>query len=231
MQIAELRDHPFVYVDDLDQPVMADRDVHHFERVLRIRPGDPIVVGDGAGGWRPARFDPRPELTGDGGRVERPETLVTVAFTPVKGERAEWFAQKLTEVGVDEIVPIVTARSVVRWADDRAAKQLERMTVVAREACLQSRRLHRPVVAPLTPFDRFIATHPEAALADPAGGQITPTQQTLVIGPEGGFTDDERSLAPTVALPGNVLRATTAAVVAGATACGLRDGTLGAGRA
>ena len=226
MDLAELRDRPLVYVDDLDRPVLTEADRHHFERVLRVRPGDAIVLGDGFGGWRPARFGAEPEPTGAGGRIEEPADRVTVAFAPVKGERAEWFAQKLTELGVDEIVPVLTERTVVRWSEDRARKHHERMLAVAREACLQSRRLHLPTIAPATDLPAFLRSRPDAALADPSGSTVPRTQRAIVIGPEGGFTATERSSAPAVALPGHVLRATTAAVVAAAVTCGLRDGRL-----
>lgn len=226
MDLAELRHLPLVYVEDLRKPELDEADLHHFERVLRVQPGDPIVLGDGRGGWRPARFGARPEPMGEGGRTDPPARAVTVAFSPVKGERAEWFAQKLTELGVDEIVPVVTERTVVRWEASRAHKQHQRMVAVAREACLQSRRLHLPVVAPTQSLGDFLDARPDAVLADPSGEPVKRSNRTLVVGPEGGFSDAERAAAPAVGLPGNVLRATTAVVVAGAVACGLRDGQL-----
>lgn len=226
--LVELRDRPLVYVDDLERPVIADADRHHFERVLRVRHGDPIVVGDGRGGWRPARFATEPEPTGEGGRIAPPLDLVTVAFAPVKGERAEWFAQKLTEIGVDRIAPVLSERGVVRWNQERAQKQLARMETVTREACLQSRRLHLPAILPVTPLDTFLDQHAEAVLADPGGLPIQAKHRTVVVGPEGGFSETERAGRAAVTLPGNVLRATTAAIVAGAIVCGLRDGQIGA---
>jgi 16S rRNA (uracil1498-N3)-methyltransferase len=153
---------------------------------------------------------------------------VTVAFAPVKGERAEWFAQKLTEIGVDRIAPVLSERGVVRWNEERARKQSARMETVAREACLQSRRLHLPTILPASPLDTFLGEHPEAVLADPEGTPIDAKHRTIVVGPEGGFSEAERSGRAEVALPGNVLRATTAAIVAGAIVCGLRDDQLGA---
>ncbi len=226
MDLAELRDLPLVYVDDLARPVLTDADLRHFGRVLRLRAGDPLVLGDGRGGWRPARYGPEPELTGEGGWSPPADPIVTVAFSAVKGERPEWFAQKLTELGVDRIAPVTSARTVVRWDDERAATVRQRMCVVAREACLQSRRLHLPTIEPVTSLEQFLRNDPGAALADPAGDPIRPGQHTLVVGPEGGFTPEELAGVGTVSLPGNVLRATTAAVVAGAVVCGLRSGQL-----
>ena len=86
-------------------PDLADGDRHHLERALRLRAGDPLVVADGAGSWRPVRFGGR-------GRARRamwsPSPVRPPADrgpAPVKGDRPEWAVQKLTELGVDRIVP------------------------------------------------------------------------------------------------------------------------------
>ncbi len=89
---------------------------------------------------------------------------MTVAFSPVKGDRPEWAVQKLTELGVDRIVPLVAARSVVRWTGDRGAAVVERWRRVAREAAMQSRRAWLPAVEEAVAFGRA-AAWPGAALA------------------------------------------------------------------
>ena len=68
----------------------------------------------------------------------RPE--LTVVFAPVKGERPEWVVQKLTELGIDRIVPLRSERSVVRWTGQRGQATVERLRRVAREAAAQCRR-------------------------------------------------------------------------------------------
>ena len=78
--------------------------------------------------------------------------------------------QKLTETGVDRIVPLVAARSVVRWDDAKAAKNVVRLRRIAREAAMQSRRSWLPVLDDITPFDRAVGTLGDGvALADPGG--------------------------------------------------------------
>ena len=224
------RDRPLVFVDDLTTPELSDADLHHFERVLRLPPGEPITLGDGAGRSCPARFAARPEVTGPVVTTPDPGPRLTVAFAPVKAERPEWVVQKLTELGVDRMVPVVTARSVVRWSGARRQKVLGRMNDVAREACLQARRLTLPVIeAPMTLGD-FLTREPDAALADPDGSPPTRAEQTVVIGPEGGFDRAELRGRRSVALPGAVLRSETAAVVAGAVLIALRSGLLEASR-
>jgi len=87
-------------------------------------------VSDGAGSWarmvwmaargEPPMLEPLSGGSGPGGdgavQFEDPPTpALTVAFAPTKGERPEWVVQKLTELGVDRIVPMISERSVVRW--------------------------------------------------------------------------------------------------------------------
>lgn len=211
--------------------MLAPDDHHHLERVLRLRPGQPLTLGDGAGRWREARFGPLAVPSGKIAATDPPPTTVTVAFVPVKAQGPEWYVQKLTELGVDEIVPLVSTRSVVRWDEERAARQQERMTKVAREACMQSRRLFWPRIGPLTALEAFLSAMAErgtpAVLTDPAGAPMGPGDTVLVIGPEGGFSPQELALAAAVALPGHILRAETAAVAAATIACGLRSGVVG----
>jgi 16S rRNA (uracil1498-N3)-methyltransferase len=158
----------------------------------------------------------------------RPQPPVTVAFALTKGDRPEWTVQKLVEVGVDRIVPLTTAHTVVRWDGDpdKAARLGARLRAVARGAAMQSRRRWLPVVEVLLPFAE-VAT-PEAALAQ-MGGTAGPSlaRPSILIGPEGGW--DEAELAsglPTVTLGPTVLRAETAAVAAGVLLCGIRSGVV-----
>ncbi len=232
---AELRRRPLVLVDDLTAPRLSAADAHHFSRVLRLAPGQPVTLADGRGGWCEARFGPAPEPVGPVTVEPSPAPSLCVAFVPVKGEGPEWYVQKLTELGIDEIVPLVSERSVVRWDGARAARNHERMVGAAREACLQCRRLHLPTVAPVTDLARFLAERagpageggPALALADPDGMPPTAALSALVVGPEGGFSRAELALAPAVALPGHILRAETAAVMAAGVLAGLRSGLLG----
>src|SRR5665213_1396503 len=134
-----------VFVEDPALPVLDQADTHHLTAVLRLRDGEIVVAGDGAGRWATCRMriGPSPGATLERvGPVETTEAsapAVTVAFAPVKGDRPEWVVQKLTELGVDRIVPILTARSVVRWEGERATKAVERLRRVAREGAAQSR--------------------------------------------------------------------------------------------
>lgn len=196
--------------------------------MLRLRAGDLVTVSDGAGGRLACRFGPALEPLGEVERVPAPAPAVTVAFAVVKGQRPEWAVQKLTEVGVDRIVPLVTARSVVRWPAGEAGTQVARLRRVAREAAMQSRRVWLPVVDAVTPF-AALAGGPGVAVAAVGGGPPTLAFPTILIGPEGGWDDVELAAATpqrVVGLGPSILRTETAAVVAGALLCALRAGLV-----
>lgn len=204
---------PHVLVVDVESPVLGEDDRHHLERVLRLREGSPMTVGDGAGHWRPCRFGPSPEPTGPVAFVPRAEPALTVGFALIKAGRPELVVQKLTELGIDRIVPFLAERSVVRWDESRASRNIERLARVAREAVMQSRRLWSPEVSPVATFDALIAQG--AALADGTGEPLGKSDTTVLIGPEGGWSDAERAAAERrVVLGPNVLRSETAAIAA-----------------
>jgi 16S rRNA (uracil1498-N3)-methyltransferase len=224
-----LRAGPHVFVDDLEDPELTPDDRHHLVRVLRLRDGRPLTVADGAGRWRPARWV--------GGAVEpagavevtpEPRWAVTVAAPAVKGDRPEWMVAKLTELGVDRIVVVETARSVVRWVDDRAARHRARLERVAREAAMQSRRTRLPVVEGPVPLADLVGGAAPIALApaEPGAPLVGAGVRAVAVGPEGGWEPAElAAMAPAVGLPGGVLRTETAAVVAGTLLVAQRDGS------
>jgi 16S rRNA (uracil1498-N3)-methyltransferase len=218
------------FVADLDLPALDDGDEHHLARVLRLAPGSDVTAGDGAGRWRACRLTGGPALEIAGPIVgdPRPEPPITVAFALVKGGRPELVVQKVTELGVDRIVPFVAGRSVVRWEPGRAERHVERWRTIARQAAMQCRRTWLPEVAPVAGFDS-VAALPGAALADAAGAPPTLDRPVVLIGPEGGWTPEEREAGlPTVALGAHVLRAETAAITAGAILTAQRAGILDA---
>jgi 16S rRNA (uracil1498-N3)-methyltransferase len=218
---------PHVFVDDIAIPRLSADDRHHLARVRRLRSGDPLTVGDGRGAWRDAAFtDADPEPTGPVHHVPAPSPVIGVAFALVKGERPELVVQKLTEVGVDRILPFAAARSVVRWDDRKAAAAHDRFGRVAREAAMQCRRAWLPTVEPLAGF-ASVAALPGACRADRIGSPVTLDHPLVLVGPEGGWDPSEQAAAlPAVALGGPVLRAETAAIVAGALLGALRIGLV-----
>ena len=207
--------------------VVGGEDGHHLARVLRLRPGEGVTVADGAGTWRPYRVaDAGREVTLEAsGDVDREPPLtprLAVAFALTKGEKPDLTVQKLTELGVDRIVPVVAERSVARPDAGRAGTAVERWRRIAREAARQCRRATLPGVDELGPL-AGLAGHPGLVVAErggrpaaelppPAGGELL-----IVVGPEGGLGAGEmEALAPFARLDlgPTVLRAETAAIAA-----------------
>lgn len=212
-----------IFVDpavlDVQGIVDIDRDTeHHLERVLRLRDGEVVSVSDGAGRWRLAvvlagasgslRLETRDEVR----TVERHRPPFTLATAIPKGDRLEWLVQKAVELGADTIQLLHAERSAVRWKPDRAAKNIDRLGRIALEASRQSRRVWLPAV--LAPIDasEVISAMP---VAEPGGRSVASTDNSLAIGPEGGWSGAELEMASElVRLGSSVLRIETAALVA-----------------
>lgn len=215
-----------MFVDDLDRPRVAGEDAHHLERVLRLRPGEAVTAADGKGGWRVCTWTAGGlEPAGAVQHEPDPSPPVTVGFALTKGDRPEWTVQKLTEVGVDRILPFTAARSVVRLDAERAERQVHRWRRVVREAAMQCRRTRLPVVEPVATFGEALADLSGVALAEPGGRPASLATPAVLVGPEGGWSPEEREQAPaTVGIGPTVLRGETAAVAAAVLLCALRAG-------
>ena len=99
-----------VFIASLASPVLEQEDAHHLLKVLRITEFDVVTVSDGQGSWISAKLDkhgelhPLSEIFAEAPRKH----VLSVAFAPVKGEKPEVIVQKLTELGIDEIIPPVS---------------------------------------------------------------------------------------------------------------------------
>jgi 16S rRNA (uracil1498-N3)-methyltransferase len=165
-----------------------------------------------------------------------PAPALAVGFALVKGDRNELIVQKLTELGVDTIVPLRTLRGVVRWDGDRAGRHEQRLSRVAREAAMQCRRTTLPTVEPVVALAGALA-RPGAVLAVPGGRPLRSGDTFVLVGPEGGWASEELALAGSeagtspssggsvgVGLGPFVLRTETAAIAAGALLAARRAG-------
>jgi 16S rRNA (uracil1498-N3)-methyltransferase len=213
-------------VEDLESPELTPDDRHHLVRVLRVRPGDALTVSDGAGRWRSTRLGEtlRAESPIESVTPARPE--LTIAFALVKSGRPELVAQKLTELGVDTIIPFVAERSVVRWDAERGGRHVNRLRRVAREAAMQCRRPTLPRIGDVATFAE-VAALPGAAAAERHGVPPNLAFPTLLVGPEGGWSAAERSrLEHRVTLGDLVLRSESAAIAGATLLAALRGGAV-----
>ena len=214
---------PHVIVTSIETPILDDEDRHHLANVRRLRDGDLVSVTDGAGSWRWCRFRGSSLLPVSSVEVvPRPSPLLTVGFALVKGSKPELVVQKLTELGIDVIIPFVAERSVVRWDDAKIERQSERLTKVSREASMQSRRVWLPSVERVATFSELI--HREGVVrAERDGEALQSKHVTVLIGPEGGWSENEAHSSPIVGIGSTVLRAETAAIAAGTLMVSIRD--------
>jgi 16S rRNA (uracil1498-N3)-methyltransferase len=214
-------------------PVEGD-EAHHAVAVRRLRVGEAVVLTDGIGttaqGVVSSTGRRMFEVTVSSVSTARSaEPSVVVVQALPKGDRGELAVEMHTEVGVASIVPWAAERSVAVWRGERAAKSLARWRSTAREAAKQARRSWFPVVeelastaevaALLGSVDLAVVLHesasvPLASLPVPNVGLVA-----VVVGPEGGLTDEEVATfsaagATPVRLGAEVLRTSTAGVAA-----------------
>lgn len=223
---------PHVFVESLVSPILADEDIAHLERSLRMRPGNSLTLSDAAGSWCTATYrgDGAVEVSGAIDVVPRPAAALTVAFSLVKGSKPELVIQKLTEIGIDHIVVLAAERTIVKWDDAKVAKATERWNRIVREASMQSHRVCLPTVEGVVPAAEFLAES-TARIAHFDGRPVDATDRVVAIGPEGGWAPSELDVAgERVSLGDTVLRAETAAICAGALLTAARRGAATDGR-
>ncbi len=207
-------------------------EARHAVVVRRIQDGEEIVLVDGAGAAAQCvvTATSKTSLTAVVSSLSvtpAPLPHVTVVQAIPKGERAELAVEVLTEIGADRIVPWAAARSVGVWRGDRAAKSLAKWRTTAREAGKQSRRSWLPevtamasladVVALVEQSDLAVVLHEEAAVSLSALSLDQVGSILVVVGPEGGITDEELAAlgaAHVVRMGDPVLRTSTAGVAA-----------------
>ncbi|MFT7463442.1 MAG: 16S rRNA (uracil1498-N3)-methyltransferase [Pseudohongiellaceae bacterium] len=215
---------PRCLVPDVDAPqlIVDKAGVHHFERVLRMAPGDPIELVDGRGGLAKGRWGRKGLLT----QVQRaprtapPAAPFILAVAPPRPTRLDWLVEKAAELGVTRLQLLKTQHSGRDVVDSRIDK-LRRKTA---EAMLQCRRLHQMDITKAVSLADVLSRWSSAApwLASPGtvrGPNLDDNTQALLglVGPEGGWHEDELRLASeagaqTVSLGSGVLRVETAAI-------------------
>ena len=232
--------HRFFVSPDLlaqDELALEGDLAHQISRVLRLCPGDEVILLDGLGWAYPTAIDHvsprlvRAHVSGRWRPESEPRLPIIIHQALAKGRRFEWALQKSVELGATTIVPMLTERGVSR-PDDSDRGKLDRWRRIAQEAAEQSGRAVIPQVAPVSGFREACrppgdgavslmaclaptAQAPSEALAsleEPA-----PTAVRLYVGPEGGFSPDEIAGAAEagivlVSLGPRVLRTETAAV-------------------
>ncbi|WP_423127446.1 16S rRNA (uracil(1498)-N(3))-methyltransferase [Gaoshiqia sp. Z1-71] len=223
--------HLFYTPDIRNQTYCLDEtESKHAVRVLRLNQGDLINLVDGKGNFYEARItDANPkrcriEVTKQAGEFGKRTHYLHMAVAPTKNiDRFEWFLEKATEIGIDEITPVLCDRS------ERKTVNEDRLEKVIISAMKQSLKAYLPKLNPLTPLNgllkaefkgkKFIA-HCYDQNKNELRTEITGSSSNLIlIGPEGDFSEDEvtqaigQNFLP-VNLGNSRLRTETAALVA-----------------
>lgn len=212
-------------------------EARHAAKVLRLRVGDEVCAIDGAGGrWR--------ATLQDGGRVRLNEALpsneppvqITVYQGVPKADKLDFIAQKLTELGAARLIPVKMERSVVKPDAKDGEKRRERLDRIAREAAKQCGRAMSPEILPplgwrdaladMARRELLLVPWEEARglrMKDVFAARPEARDIGVVVGPEGGMTEDEVAAmagvgAQAVTLGPRILRAETASVVSAALA-------------
>jgi 16S rRNA (uracil1498-N3)-methyltransferase len=219
------------YIPDIttDTVTLPEEESKHALRVLRLKAGDQVLVVDGAGGYYQALIqDPQPKkcqlrITDTRQRYGFRPYQVQVAVAPTKNlDRMEWFVEKATEIGIDDIYFLSCERS------ERKQMNLERLEKIAVSAMKQSVKAYKPRLHDMQPFKDFLAVCDPAATyiahLEPHDRQslsqvAVPEKCCILIGPEGDFSPREINLAyaagiKPVTLGTSRLRTETAALVA-----------------
>lgn len=221
-----MRLHRFIGDVDLDQKTLTVSDgelVSQWRTVLRLKPGDILTLSDGRGREAEATIlsmdkkEARLKIGEIAFPSREPEKETTLYAALLKRENFELVAQKATEIGISRIVPLITERTV------KTGFNRERIMKIVREAAEQSGRTTIPDLAdPILFKDALLAADPkESVLFDLEGREVGTTlaAKNAFIGPEGGFTEAEVSLAKDagfqIGLMGKLtMRGETAAIVA-----------------
>lgn len=224
---------------DADRLTLDGPEGRHAAKVRRLRVGERVDVTDGEGqlagcvvasaGRESLELDVQKRSY-----TSEPEPWIVVVQALIKGDRSELAVELLTEVGVDEIIPWAARRCVATWVPDRSPRKWEQ---AAAEASKQARRSRWPVVGELattSDVEQRLAKAQAAYVlhessADPLTTSLDkasvqagqPAELIIVVGPEGGLSDDELARfetagATTARLGPTVLRASTAGCAAAA---------------
>ncbi|MYN13195.1 16S rRNA (uracil(1498)-N(3))-methyltransferase [Pusillimonas sp. TS35] len=184
---------------------------HHAVRVLRLKPDAAIVLFDGRGGQYPARLiiDGK-RASAELGAHDPVEAELAGHITLVQGiaagDKMDWIIEKAVELGANEVAPIFAQRSVLQLSGERLRKRLEHWRRVASAATEQCGRNRLPVIqAPATLHDYLtqrtpastptLFCHPGAARTLPQALDGVQRSLALMVGPEGGWSDEELALA------------------------------------
>ncbi len=211
---------------------IAGPDFHHLVNVLRMQPGEDVVILDNHGNGcraeitRIGKREIEAAIVGPETVPPEPATHVTIAQALGKGDRFEQVIQHCTELGASAFIPLVTERTVVRLTARATEIKLTRWRAIAKGAAEQAGRARIPTIQPVSSLHETLRRSDDYAvrwMLDQGGERLQNSQVqkncVVLVGPEGGFAADEikaGNLAGVqiVSLSPHTLRTETAALAA-----------------
>ena len=229
------------------RPTLTGPDVRHVRTVLRLKPGDEIILFDGKG------LEYRTRITASTPKaitlsvlerfpsIPEPTVEITIGQALLKARKMDRIVRQVTELGIYALIPVQSARSVPKPQLKRRVEREQRWKAIAQESLKQCGRSQIPRLGPLTSFEKLVSVsqtydmsiifhHDEFGLKSrPSMEDTRGVRKVLaVVGPEGGFAPDEVKLAlehgfVCVSLGPTILKADTATVAA----CAILQHTFG----
>jgi 16S rRNA (uracil1498-N3)-methyltransferase len=213
------------------QACIKGEEAHHLSRVLRVEPGQKFEISDNQNVYLAEVESARKDLVSfaivEKIEADAPSVRVALLASLIKFEHFEWLIEKATELGVEQVIPVVAERSEKGLAA-AAQKRVVRWRRIARESSEQSRRAKLPLIEPAVNFGNALQNQAdyryvlEEASAPPIlslfpEACLAVDRVALLVGPEGGWTDRERAEIAAVgwsavSLGPAILRAETAAI-------------------
>jgi 16S rRNA (uracil1498-N3)-methyltransferase len=200
--------------------------VHHISKVLRLKGGDDLLIFNQESGefFASIKAIKKSEITLDVKKFIRKKSekrSVTIAFSPIKPDRVRFLIEKCTEIGCTKFMPVITDRTIIKKVNE------EKIYSYIIGASEQSCRVSLPEIQQPTSLKALVAENREKMLFCDERENTQSISQvkidgdiTILTGPEGGFSDEERKMlhlnqyTSPVTLGENILRAETAAIVA-----------------
>jgi 16S rRNA (uracil1498-N3)-methyltransferase len=223
-----------------DRATITGPDVRHIRTVLRLKPGDEILLFDGEG------FEYRARIVGSTSEtisllildqypsISESPVEITWGQALLKARKMDCIVRQLTELGTYAFIPFLAERSVPKADPGRLAERVDRWQTIAKEALKQCGRTRPPHIGPVASFKKLVTApkhydlkiilhdHPSAPEFQSFSGRARDVGKVLaLVGPEGGFTDEEVKLAINcsfncISLGPRILKSDTAAVAAAA---------------
>jgi len=186
------------------------QDYHHIKNVMRMRPGDEVVVVNSSGiGFECIITEISDSVVSVDFKKQLDQnplhSSITIAQALIKRDRFEWFLEKATEMGVAAILPTAFERSIVKIDEESENKKIQRYQTIVKEAAEQSRRFDIPRILSVSKlaqiaygdYDKILVCYEGASSADHlsniAQGLSHDMKILVIVGPEGGISPNEMS--------------------------------------